>query len=1303
MLPTSKTKKKPKKKKKPRRINNETQSPFENYYTFVRGGLAALTGFASCDNFLKNGEDVRKEVEDVIAYNNAQECNVVFQTASNMGSFLGSLERKLKVGYESEVQFELNTQDYVFKGFAAVSQNDKNADRSNCVQFTEISSDDKKGVYKYKIKLLTDAKDIQIIPVCIALPKVTITPAFESNGCDQDTEIKFTFNKPMNQQKFLEAAVISIYSENETLTKTHFSDPYFSNDGTVLYIRPNENKILPPDGDKNSASVFINYDFSKTVDEDGLAVELSGTYEYRIRKEFHGQKIIKIYAQGSDGIYLSLNEGLSIPCTVGCAADISFSLDTSSYDIEKMEAVSYDDQSLSVTDVVQVEAVEDKANPGKYQAHVWVKDDTTDILVKINTVAFPVVEDYQPKFKADGITTEKPIIISFSMPMEESVKDKVKLEIFGEDVSDYFEEPQFNTDRTQLTITPKYIELRDYIQKDMKAAFADVNIYFEKSASAKIGEKTYLLKQDSKTNFTLRYKNDKENNLPERVDFFVTSSPVTLETAVAVALDDARRFTQEELNIEADTTDSRLINNLSCGELYIYGNFLDTDSGVQSVKIGEKKLRKNNGDKYYEEETIVGEYFVNGNYPNAQFRLDNNGNTYFCIRHEISSKSYEDTIIQIFVHITDGCENTTTENLYVVKDLYLFDKLPKPYNYPKDPEDLFDYDEPINIDNYNAQLRNIKITSKDISVYGNVIIPKDTFSYYCKYAGNTEPQQLTNFTTDQSGTKTYNINLVSDSVSDLEFEIIYKINYGLQYTRKFKYPSYIFPLDWIHEEDGLITVKFMTADFLGFSETPRFYAIQTESQENSKIVTQYYGRLKLEQDQENSYTYNFFYDNEGLCGELIPYNTLVQNCETGIEPVGIKSCTQEFDGISQIVVTVELEDDVWDKFDCIYHRSYAEYVTVPKNTFVIKRYYSVESLANMTDSFYIGGMNKFSVTSEDNESSINVSRLSEEEIGAYDTDFPAFYAYIDRSNDYNAYLVLRTLDYGSGVKHVKYSIGSTTVYEQTYNERSTKDEKKISLPEVINLAKESLTSGIGKEINVNYEITDRVDHYAEGIFTVEIPFTKRIAPVTITNDGTNLIITGKTRDVAYGDGFGDLYHQTKAYEKMKFYFKYFNDGVWAGNAGGNKLTYNSEADNYSCSIQNNSTFFPLNKFYKIEGSYTNYEPAPQYYYFGDQNSGECDFIFKNGNLKNSFIISSDAPVFVHTLATIKPYSECSDWSIDEWEQFHKEIAPKLLKYDTNPAPKRYDVPLNELKDYQCYCVIAWFADGSYIMSEVYEK
>ena len=112
----------------------------------------------------------------------------------------------------------------------------------------EISKDTKKGIYKYKVKLLSNTKDVLIRPVCIAIPKITnITPDFTSTGCDQDSVIKITFNKAVDSDTF-DPSCISIY-ETTRIIDEYFEAPKFTADGKTLYITPKTNNlILPPDG-----------------------------------------------------------------------------------------------------------------------------------------------------------------------------------------------------------------------------------------------------------------------------------------------------------------------------------------------------------------------------------------------------------------------------------------------------------------------------------------------------------------------------------------------------------------------------------------------------------------------------------------------------------------------------------------------------------------------------------------------------------------------------------------------------------------------------------------------------------------------------------------------------------------------------------------------------------------------------------------------------------------------------------------------------------------------------------------------
>ena len=58
-------------------------------------GLAVTAGLTSCDNFL-NSADIRQEIEEAIAYNNALSSTLIFRAANGTGDFLTGSEKACK-------------------------------------------------------------------------------------------------------------------------------------------------------------------------------------------------------------------------------------------------------------------------------------------------------------------------------------------------------------------------------------------------------------------------------------------------------------------------------------------------------------------------------------------------------------------------------------------------------------------------------------------------------------------------------------------------------------------------------------------------------------------------------------------------------------------------------------------------------------------------------------------------------------------------------------------------------------------------------------------------------------------------------------------------------------------------------------------------------------------------------------------------------------------------------------------------------------------------------------------------------
>ncbi len=127
------------------------------------------------------------------------------------------------------------------------------------------------------------------------------------------------------------------------------------------------------------------------------------------------------------------------------------------------------------------------------------------------------------------------------------------------------------------------------------------------------------------------------------------------------------------------------------------------------------------------------------------------------------------------------------------------------------------------------------------------------------------------------------------------------------------------------------------------------------------------------------------------------------------------------------------------------------------------------------------------------------------------------------------------------------------------------------------------------------------------------------------------------------------------------------------------------------------------KKYPYEETKYNYS-NPMYYYNGAAAAGssENNFIIPNGSSKEKVVIGSDYPVFVHTVVTSRPLKECKTWDYPEWEYFNEYVGEKVLHCETS-SPKVYTIPLGEIDRGKYYVVIAHYADGDVLMSDIMTK
>ena len=272
-------------------------SVFNNVLKFFILCFVSLM-LASCENFL-NGKDTKDQLVDTIAYNNAPSNTLIFRTTNDEGDFLTGNEKACKVGYTVDVQFSVNSNNYVFRSLEAVSSVDKTISRSDYVEFTDIGTDHEKnnGVYKIRIKLLKQSNDILIRPVCVLIPRVKqIIPAYSKDGCEQDTSITIEFNKSINPETF-DANCLSIKNGEEELFSTnpaesYYEAPVFSNENTILTIPTIKGKYIIPitTAAQNPKDITISIIASTIKDTDGFTLQPVESHTYRINQNIDKEK-----------------------------------------------------------------------------------------------------------------------------------------------------------------------------------------------------------------------------------------------------------------------------------------------------------------------------------------------------------------------------------------------------------------------------------------------------------------------------------------------------------------------------------------------------------------------------------------------------------------------------------------------------------------------------------------------------------------------------------------------------------------------------------------------------------------------------------------------------------------------------------------------------------------------------------------------------------------------------------------------------------------------------------------------------
>ena len=1181
----------------------------------------------------------------------------------------------------------------------AVSKSNSATSRAEYVQFTDLSTEAEKqnGTYKVQIKLLKQSDDIMIRPVCLLIPKVeSVTPAFTPSGYDQDSIIKITFNKAVDPQSFGSYECLSLYSDSGD-HKSYFDTPYFSSDNTVLNIPPKQNvHILTPDSNQK-LDISVSLDYTNLKDKDGLSITQANVHTYRINDSFGNQETATIMVRTVEGTGRFVSDEKKI-CTIGYGFELQFEVNASDYKFTGLQALSKDGKESRSGYVTFEETARDEES-GVYTIFVRAAKPGDDIVIQPVCLLLPKIISVTPESGSLSYAST-PIVITFNMAMEEDTISKVKIQYSNKNISEYFNTPVFNQERTVLTIKPKPIELMSLMEN---AAYIDIYLRLGSDITITDNQTILPLSQNKFSDYSIRYRQATENTPPEKRKLFGFKNPTDLSNINLLDPYIINSGKIEEENLTKELVFAHRITNT----VWIYGEYYDSESGLSSVTIKELRTHTSNGDainrgnqnKWDSEKT----YTVS----DMEINYYGQGYASFCIQYDFIN---EDGLIELCVETTDLCNNHDKgEVITFVKNTKNPLTEVMPYNYYLEKSQAMHAD--FNQNNYEKELKTVKIldetyctnanyksakmTLSKLQLYRNYYLEPQDFELWCNYEssdGLTDQKM----TYDEEEHKWY-INLNVQTVTALPIIISYKESNGIIWNNNYRFGG-------IPVIAGIDSVQSTYSTYKVYSPTEFTTAFSVFEKDN-KI--KYF-----------HYIYNYaiycILENNNLYGELSPVKPEDFSRDESLPDIIITDYHYEnsLDNSGKTQIIAEIDESVWNTYESIFctctNILKSNIIRVEKNASYVSYAVNTKDIWNTVPQLKFWGITFDGVSSK--ETLKILSKLSTYG-NEYDNIPPSYYIYDDFTRNklkdkigipyyFDYQCLILCSDYESGIKDFKLELQDLKKNKLDCVQISG---NYYSFP-FYDMGDNPFFTGVATDMNDNQTYIEfaRPNKYSIPEFTAQ-------------KSGENYIFIAKT-DNEIGIKSGEyLYIEPikYVYESEQTEYKWESCLSNPSDASSHRINIptNITPDNEGLYIYTSSdfnlqedTFIRINAY--VVGNSppsTYFYPADAtYYYTGTPSSGEgIDYLFDN---KKMILIASDQPVFVHTLVSKRDYTECVAWNEKQWEHNRRHINDTQLNFSPdNRSPQFYNVDTSSIDSGDCYVVIAHFANGTTAMSEVMQK
>ena len=1063
------------------------------------------------------------------------------------------------------------------------------------------------------------------------------------------------------------------------------------------------------------------------------------------------------------GTFLSSGEK---ECKIGYSVEIVFYLNKDYYVFKNLKAVSVTDESQSRDDCVEftINEQESDIEKGLYRVTAKLIKEANDIMIKPDCITLPKVTSYFPS-SSEPVYSNIPIVITFNKPIDpQTIKGNISIRFNDVDrLQELFFDPYFTNDNTVLTIQPNALELKN-LMNNLNAEVLDFKVVLSNKIFITEDNKDYSLVQDSNSTFTVTYDKRTEETAPEKKALFVTRHQITLDTASEIAENNNEQFNQDDIADPPSYINSNLfifgdyeekiLQNRTGGTVYIYGQYTDKDSGVKSVFVSEQRTNGWNSLKVQEDsrETIITDAT-----PNVEFKTIDK-TTFFCIPYKITS---DDGAVHLSIKVCDAAGNydaveeftAIKKSKAVITNAHSFGtpgnfSYDDDYVYEEEYSFLFDKLEngDITIEEYNTSIKSIQdcITLED-SIEENEICTLYWLENYgigiymppkevkCEYMNNGEPVSKVFFKNDywsdyyERYYYWYGYSTLDgvDSIAGLDVTIIVSDDIGNTATKQIRLPSaddvsliiekqsadtakVSFRNDRLESMDDIIQVKLDGKDIKGFS---------SDFTEGNRII----GQKDIEAGYDykmslcingfltefNNKTYSITSGNNSTNaeGEVIILKDENGNKQYSLDTTTVKMCSYIGPYIN---VTIPVSTDSVTKYDSIYAQSTFKYwnnsntlctysekgsnqivVQIPTKAFL-------EDNVNIT---LYGVINQTTTRGIDECCKLQIDKFQKtNEYYKYDNIEPVLEYYWGESLEESAYFWTRT----DGIAYPLYIEARIDDYPAKifYPLSPGWSSKKLEIPyhDFISYGKDVyhfyctvyLNNGLDYLLDIPVEFMD----YPSGSFT---SIEKKTGFWNLITDKSPAV---GFEDVRINDIFVYKLQTTQNQQTSQ------NVTSWVDATPDDKTEWDYDTSGSNGVITTVQAYgLPENQYVRIITALNENHSRPAYLYTGTPGTGTKD-LFLSGGFADTYAIASDAPVFVHTLVTSRPYEECKDWSAKEWEYYKKHVGEQVLNFTSNnTGVQAYTAPVSstQIKSGDCYVVIAHYSTGRIAMSPVMVK